>query len=140
MGFAVQQQFITLKISEMEIKIIDESHLEVIVDGKIYSSEVLHKCFYWYGNKFSVEINAKEDFFIVDISELSKENRIKEILPRIKNDLIDFKTREIILNETKNIRDLLIVKAFAHDDQYDENPPGNVSDSIGFDPSAINTF
>jgi len=122
----------------MEINIVDESNLQIIVDGKIYSSEVIHKCFYWYGNKYSVAINAKGNFFVADITELSKEGNIRDIVPKIKNDLIDFKTREIISNETKNIRELLIVKAFAQDDQYDETPPGNVNDPIGFDPSTIN--
>lgn len=122
----------------MEINIIDESNLQIIVDGKIYSSDVIHKCFYWYSNKYSVVINAKGNFFILDITELTKEGNIRDLLPKIKNDLIDFKTREIISTETKNIRELLIVKAFAQDDQYDESPPGNVNDPIGFDPSTIN--
>ena len=123
----------------MEINIVDESSLQILVDGKIYSSEIIHKCFYWYGNKYSVAISAKGNFFVVDISELSKEGNIRDIVPKIKNDLIDFKTREIISNETKNIRELLIVKAFAQDDHYDEAPPGNVNDPIGFDPSTINS-
>lgn len=124
----------------MEIKIVDESNLQITIDGKIYSSDVIHKCFYWYGNKYTVAIDAKGSFFVVDITELSKKGNIKGIISKIKNDFIDFKTREIISIETKNIRELLIVKAFAQDDQYDEAPPGNVNDPIGFDPSTVKSY
>jgi His-Xaa-Ser system protein HxsD len=119
----------------MEIKILNGSTAQIIIDGKIYSAEVIHKCFYWYGEKYSVDIKTEGDFLIVEISELSNEGTIEKIFPKIKNDLIDFKTREIISNETKNIREILIVKAFAHGDEFDEPPPGNVNDPIGFDPS-----
>ncbi len=119
----------------MEIKLLNDSTAQIVIDGKLYSSEVIHKCFYWYGDKYSVDIKTEGDFFIVEISELSNGRTIEKIFPKIKNDLIDFKTREVISNETKNVREILIVKAFAQDDEFDEPPPGNVNDPIGFEPS-----
>jgi His-Xaa-Ser system protein HxsD len=66
---------------------------------------------------------------------LSNDGNIKKILPKIENDLLDFKTREIVSLETKNIRELLIAKAFAFEDEFDEPAPGNINDPVGFDPS-----
>jgi His-Xaa-Ser system protein HxsD len=119
----------------MEIKLLGESTAQIIIDGKLYSAEVIHKCFYWYGAKYSVDIKTEGDVFIIDITELSNEGTIGKIFPEIKNDLIDFKTREIVSTETKNIREMIIAKAFAFGDEFDEPPSGNVNDPIGFEPS-----
>jgi len=117
----------------MEIKILNDSTAQVIIDRKIYSLEVVHKCFYWYGGKYSVNIKTEGEFLIVELSELSNEGTIEEIFQKIKNDLIDFKTREIVSIETKNIRDLLVAKAFANG-EYDDPAPGEISDPVGFKP------
>ena len=53
----------------MEIKILNDSSAQFIIDGNIYSLEVIHKCFYWYGGKHTVEIKTKADFFVVEITE-----------------------------------------------------------------------
>tara|TARA_R110002167_G_scaffold134051_7_gene319392 strand:+ start:11494 stop:11859 length:366 start_codon:yes stop_codon:yes gene_type:complete len=121
----------------MIVNIINKSCIQLKVDSKIYSSEVLHKCFYWYGDKYSVTINKLGDFFVIDVSELSKDGHIEIIIDKIKKDIIDFKTREIIYKETKNIREILIVKAFSHNDEFAINPPGDVNDPVGFDPTKI---
>lgn len=120
----------------MEIKLLNLSTAQIIIDGKLYSVEVIHKCFYWYGDKFSVDIKVEGDFFVIDISELGNEGTIEKIFAKIKNDLIDFKTREIISTETKNIRDLLVAKAFANG-EFDESPSGEISDPVGFNPEEI---
>ena len=56
------------------------------------------------------------------------------IKDKIRTDLVDFKTRDIVTKETINIRDLLVAKAFAHSDDFDASPVGDVSDLVGFDP------
>lgn len=121
----------------MEVTIIDKTCIQIKIDKALYSSEVIHKCFYWYNGRYSVEINMELSSFIVDIRYLASDWHIDEMVCRIKRDLIDYKTREIISNETKNIRQILIAKAFSNNDEFDESPPGNVSDPVGFEPSKI---
>lgn len=121
----------------MLVNILDKSNFQITIDGSLYSAEVIHKCFYWYGNKFSVDIGSEKNFFLVTLSSLAPIEDVDEVIHKIKTDLIDFKTREIISNDTKNIRELLIAKAFAHHDEFDELPTGNISDPAGFDPSTI---
>lgn len=121
----------------MVVTPIDETSIQIKIDSTLYSSEVVHKCFYWYGGKYSVEINTEQDFFVITISDPKKEWDIEGIVSKIKTDLIDFKTREIISSETKNIREMLIAKAFANNDEFDEQPFGNVNDPVGFEPSKI---
>ena len=55
---------------------------------------------------------------------------LNEHLQKLERDLIDFKLREIVVKETKNVRDLLIAKAFAHQDDLEE-PPGEIADPVG---------
>ena len=63
-------------------------------------------------------------------------DNFNSIEKKIRQDLIDFKTRDIITEETRNIRDLIIAKAFSKIDDFDSQPPGEISDPVGFDPSS----
>jgi len=114
-------------------------HVEIKVQLDLYSITVLHKCFYWYGANFSVDIETESDkvgrvrlFPKTEIPVAEYPN----LLSKIRNDLIDFKTRDIVSKETQNVRDLLIAKAFSHSDELDDSPPGDISDPVGFDPTA----
>jgi His-Xaa-Ser system protein HxsD len=115
-----------------------DKNLILKIDKEIYSSDVLHKCFYWYGNSFSVDIESKEKFFevILTKSEADKEDWDQTVI-KIKRDLIDFKLRDIVTKETINVRDLIIAKAFANFETDNENSPIDVSDPVGFNPGEI---
>lgn len=116
----------------MVVNFFDNSNIQLTIDKKLYSSEVIHKCFYWYGGKYSIDIKDEKDFFIINLS-VNNNSNIEKIISKIKTDLIDFQTREIISIETKNIREILLAKAFANSDEFDEIPPGDLNDPIGFD-------
>lgn len=121
----------------MIFRSINETTIELGIDSKLYSIEVVHKCFYWYAGVFSVEIKHELNTFYVTISKKESEWNIEKILHKIKSDLIDFKTREIINLETKNIREILTAKAFSNNHEFDQLPPGEINDPLGFDPSKI---
>jgi hypothetical protein len=53
-------------------------------------------------------------------------------LQKLERDLVDFNVRDIVTKETQNVRDLLIAKAFSNG-EYDELPPGEISDPVGYD-------
>jgi His-Xaa-Ser system protein HxsD len=116
---------------------LDERTLQIIIDKSQYSTQVVHKCFYWYADKYSVHIREEGNSHIINLSNSVMNNDLDLILNKVKNDLIDFKTREIVNLETKNIRELLIAKAFARGDEFDEVPPGNTNDPLGFDAALI---
>ena len=122
----------------MTVTIISDSAIQLAIDIKLYSAEVLHKCFYWFGNKYVVSIRIDTaSSYIVDIalkSGIYTQPDIEELTQKVKTDLIDFKTREIISKETKNIKEILIAKAFAHSDEFDEVPTGDITDPVGFNP------
>jgi His-Xaa-Ser system protein HxsD len=118
----------------MEVIYIDQSSVNIRIDSTLYSSGVVHKCFYWYAANYSIAIITEEKTFVVKLTALKNESDIESLVGKIQTDLIDFKTREIIAHETKNIREMIIAKAFANSDEFEEKPTGNINDPVGFHP------
>jgi His-Xaa-Ser system protein HxsD len=117
-----------------------DGYIGISILLEIYNMDVLHKCFYWYAEDFSVDIAIENDNAAV-VKLFPKTHKLDadlfhRIEDKIRTDLLDFKTRDIVTKETKNVRDLLIAKAFAHSDEFDAAPVGEISDPVGFDPSA----
>jgi His-Xaa-Ser system protein HxsD len=67
---------------------------------------------------------------------LLPKEQLEELLQKLERDLIDFNLRDIVTKETKNIRDLLTAKAFSNG-EFDELPPGEISDPVGFNVNEI---
>ncbi len=111
------------------------------VNTNEYPSEVLYKCFYWYGANFDVTIEPMGEsctqITLKHKHESLSDDDIEKLISKIKRDIIDFKLRQIVTNETKTVRELLIAKAFAYYG-LDDNPLTNVSDPVGFNPSIVN--
>ena len=110
--------------------------IEISLDSNVYSLEAVKKCSYWYTDNYSVDIKQDDDQVILLLEPLNEdtEEDKDQIIKKLKNDLLDFQVRDIVTKETKNVRDLLIAKAFATTDKYETNPPGEVSDPVGFKP------
>lgn len=105
------------------------------LEDALYSEDVLYKCFYWYGGDYDVAITKDKEWYHIQL--FSKNNlgiNHDALEKKIRQDLIDFKLRDIVAKETKNIRELLTAKAFAHF-ETEENPVSAVSDPIGFNPN-----
>jgi His-Xaa-Ser system protein HxsD len=116
-----------------------ENHLELRLNRELYPEAVVFKCFYWYGNDFDVTVDrvdgAGELTVVLSAHRppLSGEN-LQQLISRIKRDLIDFKTRDIVARETQAIRELLVAKAFANSDEFDQPPLGSIADLGGVEP------
>lgn len=104
-----------------------------------YSESVVYKCMYWYLGNYDVEITSDFNDYTIKIAlKNSTDFDEEELIVRLKNDLIDFKLREIINNETANLRELITAKAFAnYDFSLTEENNFEISDPVGFDPNDI---
>lgn len=115
------------------------AQLKIILNEDSYRERVVYKCFYWYTGRYNVTITKEESSFIIALNipaDEQSEEKITGIIKKINQDLIDFRLRDIVTNETKEIRELIIAKAFAHFDT-DEDPETEVSDPVGFHPETI---
>ncbi|WP_324680582.1 His-Xaa-Ser system protein HxsD [Hymenobacter sp. GOD-10R] len=115
--------------------ILTEQTLAFVLDAAQYSQATLHKCFYWYTRDYQVLLEP------ISTTQTRVQLRPKEgtsfpvspttLVDQVHNDLIDFKLREFIAEETRPVRELLIAKAFAH---FDTEQPllTDISDPVGF--------
>jgi His-Xaa-Ser system protein HxsD len=120
----------------MEIE-VTESALFIRGDVNIYTIDVLHKCFYWYGKDYIIDIDSCEgSTFKVKLCPKKAMIDYSDLISKVKQDLIDFKLRDIVTKETKEVRELIIAKAFAYY-EIDETPEQDISDPVGFNPENI---
>lgn len=115
---------------------IHNGAIELEINGSLFSKETVLKTLYWFGDKFLIDISTKEGNYLVSLKPLSNLNLsdedLEQYLQKVQRDIIDFDLRETINKETINIRELLIAKAFSNG-EYDESPPGDISDPVGFE-------
>ena len=120
---------------------IKDNEIIVFADTVLYSKDSIFKCLYWYGDKFHTNLSfADSNTYRVSVKPMStmqlSSNELENLLLKVERDLVDFNLRDIVTKETQNVRDLLIAKAFSNG-EFDELPPGEVSDPVGFNPSKL---
>lgn len=120
---------------------IKDSEIIVFADISLYSKDSIFKCLYWYGDKYHTNVSfADINTYRVSIKPIST-NQLSQLeqeklLLKLEKDLVDFNLRDIVTKETQNVRDLLIAKAFSNG-EFDELPPGDVSDPVGFNVNQL---
>jgi len=120
---------------------IEDNEVIVFADTSLYSKDSIFKCLYWYGDKFHTNLSfADSNTYRVSVKPIStlqlSPDELEYLLLKVERDLIDFNLRDIVTKETQNVRDLLIAKAFSNG-EFDELPPGEVSDPVGFNINQI---
>lgn len=120
---------------------IKDNEIIVFADTVLYSKDSIFKCLYWYGDKFHTNLSfADSNTYRVSVKPIStmqlSSEELENLLLKVERDLVDFNLRDIVTKETQNVRDLLIAKAFSNG-EFDELPPGEVSDPVGFNVNQI---
>jgi His-Xaa-Ser system protein HxsD len=120
----------------MKVEEKSERRMVVSLDQTLYTEALIYKCVYWFTDNFDVSISRSgESTLIVEIAAKKDPISTDEMLSlesRLKRDLIDFKTREIIQRETQTIRELIIAKAFSPLEDLDLIDPTDVESSDEF--------
>ncbi|MCB0538962.1 MAG: His-Xaa-Ser system protein HxsD [Bacteroidetes bacterium] len=121
---------------------IKDNEIIVFADTSLYSKDSIFKCLYWYGDKFHTNVSfADSNTYRVSVKPVStnqlSQQEQENLLLKLERDLVDFNLRDIVTKETQNVRDLLIAKAFSNG-EFDELPPGDVSDPVGFNVNSLN--
>ncbi len=95
-----------------------ENQLNIKVDSALYDENVIYKAAYGLSGNYVFKISSAGESYEIEISK--KDNSTFQKQEKGETEkvflqaLIDFKTRSIVLSETKNLRDLIILKAFFH--------------------------
>ncbi len=92
--------------------------MKIEVDRNIYSDKVISKVAYWLSSQYAIKrrlVNEIEEFEIT--GPIEDTWKFEKDFFRMLN---DYKLREIITNETREIKTILYAKAFAEDDNFSE--------------------
>jgi His-Xaa-Ser system protein HxsD len=118
------------------INYVKDNEIVVYADHALFSHDAVFKCLYWYGDKFHTSVHQASGFYIISLIPqdgfVAEAADLKLYQQKLERDLVDFNLRDIVTKETKNVRDLLIAKAFSNGN-FEELPPGEISDPVGFD-------
>ena len=87
------------------------------LDRKIYSDNWISKVVYWFSGQYAIERHLDDDEEVLVIEVVDDEQLFRK---QFFEKLNDYKLREIIESETKDIRTILYAKAFGEFDDITE--------------------
>ena len=107
----------------IEFTLHSENRIFFSVNNELYNDTVIFKVLYWLSEIYTITIDKIENYTEITLEKGSAFNseELQKLNLKISQDLIDFKVRDIVNNETKNIRELLLIKAFANNDDFDDS-------------------
>lgn len=85
----------------------------VKVDADIYSKEVIAKVVYWLSRDFTIMQNIEGNIWNISLESHDVVNW-DDVKRRLSQLLTDYQMREVIIAETKDIKNILYIKAFAN--------------------------
>ena len=94
--------------------------IEFIIDRAIYSDACITKSIYALSKDYDCQRSLDGTKESVEIAPRDTSISEEEIRHKFIQTLNDYKAREIIASETKDIRTILYAKAFADCDDFDE--------------------
>lgn len=90
-----------------------ENKAVVRIDETIYSKAVVTKVLYWLSRDLTI-MQTIEGGTVVVLLESQCIVDWNEVKKRMSQMLVDYQMREVITEETKDIRNILFIKAFAN--------------------------
>ena len=94
--------------------------MTMTIDRRIYSDECISKAVYNLANHYAIRRTLEGSFEKLHITPLHTENIATDISKHIMEVLNDYKLRQIIEDETHDIRTILYVKAFGDIDENND--------------------
>lgn len=95
--------------------------LTITVDRTIFSDEVISKAVYWETDQYSVYRLLKGSVESISFEPHPNWHEDEKVLKeRFLTRLNDLKVQQIVNNETKDLRTILYIKAFANTDDFEE--------------------
>lgn len=90
-----------------------DSRAVVRIDSNIYSKEVVAKVVYWLSRDFTIMQSKEGNNWTISLESHNVVNW-DDVKRRLSQLLSDYLMREVITEETKDIKNILYIKAFAN--------------------------
>lgn len=95
--------------------------MTIKIDRRIYNDSVISKAIYWLSGDYIIIRSLLDDYTESLSISANDTNVADEVLKtKLMQVLNDFKLRQIIADETRDIKTILYAKAFAEDEELDE--------------------
>lgn len=113
--------------------------MDFSIKKDIYSKNVLLKTCYKYTDNYYIHLDSNQNEYIISI--FNKEGVADNITEKeFKNSLIEFANREIVFEQTKNIRELLFARSMASSVIYDDEVENDIDVNINDNSSMRDWF
>lgn len=94
--------------------------MTITVDKRIYNDSVISKAVYWLSGDFSIARRLIDDSLEEITATALSDAAETEFDAQFMQLLNDFKLRQIVADETRDIKTILYAKAFAEDEELNE--------------------
>lgn len=95
--------------------------MTIKIDRRIYNDSIISKAIYWLSSDYIIVRNLLDDYTESLSISANDTNVSDEILEtKLMQTLNDFKLRQIVADETRDIKTILYAKAFAEDEDLSE--------------------
>lgn len=101
-------------------KIISDNKVFFIVDTKVFSMNIVHKVLYWLSDSFLIQSTLKGNELHIELTSKQSILNWQDVEMKISQLFCDYALRKIISEETKDIRNILYIKAFSNLDDFNE--------------------
>ena len=95
--------------------------MTLIIDKRVYNDSVISKIVYWMSGDYKIVRTSLDEFSeqieLIATNAESSESLVEEKFFQLLN---DFKLRQIVADETRDIKTILYAKAFAEDEELSE--------------------
>ena len=95
--------------------------MTLIIDKRVYNDSVISKVVYWMSGDYKIVRTSLDEFSeqieLIATNAESSESLVEEKFFQLLN---DFKLRQIVADETRDIKTILYAKAFAEDEDLSE--------------------
>lgn len=93
----------------------------ILIDKRIYSDSVISKVVYWMSGDYKIVRKSLDEFTEhVELTAINMVSSDSSAEMRFNQLLNDFKLRQIVAYETRDIKTILYAKAFAEDEELSE--------------------
>ena len=95
--------------------------MTITIDRRIYNDSVISKAIYWLSGDYIIVRSILDDIMESLSITATNANIAKDSMKtKLMQTLNDFKLRQIVADETRDIRTILYAKAFAEDEDLNE--------------------
>lgn len=105
----------------------------------IYDKKIILKTCYKFTDDYYIHLDSNNDVFVISIQKKEGETDAS-IESEFKNELIEFANREMVFEQTKNIREILFARSMASSVIYDDEVETNINLNVDDDNSMKDWF